>query len=124
MPSLSIRGSAPTLLAHVRHADMVFVDHLPALPAGEEQDEDSEQREPEANARGGSGSILIAKIKIDELDDHGGHVSAGVQPGIVEITNLNVAHHINETGDGGECGKDECNAEEPLAHSIPEFFAT
>ena len=111
------------LLPYVRDADVVLVDHLPALPAGEEEEEDCEQRKPEANSCCGARTLRIAKIEIDELKDDGGHVPAGVEPSIIEIPDLNVAHHVDEACDSRQRCKDECNAEEPQAHSVPELVA-
>src|SRR3569832_947183 len=87
------------LLPYVRDADVVLIDHFPALPAGEEQDEDREQREPEADSCGGARALPVAKIKIGQLEDDGRHVPAGVEPSIIEIADLNVAHHVDEASD-------------------------
>jgi hypothetical protein len=45
----------------IRNSDAVTVDHLPALPAGEEQDQHHDQRQDEAGRHDRCGAMVVAR---------------------------------------------------------------
>jgi len=50
-------------------------------------------------------ALPIPKIKIGELEDDGGHVPASAEPNIIEIRDLNVAHHVNEASESASAAR-------------------
>ena len=67
MPSRETRAEPPTLLSYVRDADVVFVNHLPALPASEEENDDHDEGNPNARPAGACRAAAIALVEIHEL---------------------------------------------------------
>jgi hypothetical protein len=69
----------------IRNADAMAINHLPALPAREQQSADRDQRKHEARGNDRRGATAVAEIPIDGLDYDNEDVTAGVPPGIGQV---------------------------------------
>src|SRR5262249_4486694 len=87
-PTVPLRGPARllrnALRALIGDADAMPVHHLPALPAGEEQSADGDQRQDESLRDNCRGAFAVAGVPVIELDQDDDHVAAGMPPGVVE----------------------------------------
>jgi hypothetical protein len=81
----SIRGLSSIDLPSLRsrpigNSDPPSVDHVPALPAGEEQDADHDQREDKACRHYRRRSLHVTRKEIVYLDYDRNDVTAGMPP--------------------------------------------
>jgi hypothetical protein len=65
------------------HADAMPVDHLPALPTREKQDQHDDKGQDQPRRDYCDGSVAIARIPVLEFDNDRNDVAPGVQPGII-----------------------------------------
>lgn len=69
----------------------MLIDHLSALPPGEEQDQLHGKRNPESSTVRASLAVFVRRIEIHKLEQDSEDVAAGVQPGVAQVADLNVA---------------------------------
>src|SRR3954470_7735284 len=71
-------GSVSLSANLIGDADTVAIDHLPALPAGEQQDQHHDERQDDARRHNRLGSVRIARVPVVELDQDRNDVASRV----------------------------------------------
>src|SRR5262249_58877401 len=98
---------AGQLLRRLGNADPMPVDHLPALPAGEQQDADNDRRQDEAPWPNGAFRALAeTQEQVDQRQHHGGDIADEVLPRIRDGANARVTQKGGEAGPGRHPGPD------------------
>src|SRR4051812_40417930 len=67
------------------HSDAMTVNHLPAFPACEKQDQHDDKGQNHSCRNDGFFSMLIARIPVVELDYDRNDVSSGVHPCVRKV---------------------------------------
>lgn len=97
------------------------IDHLPALPAREQQNQHHHARKDGTGRSDCGRSVLISGIPIVKRDKHRDHVTAGVKPGVGQIANLGIAEHIDQPHHSGQRCHNETDTEQPKRCRRPEI---
>jgi hypothetical protein len=75
-------------------------DHFATLPAGEQHNQDRNQRQAQTERHHCARAVTIALVKAEQLDEHQDDIADRMLPSIAKRANAPVAKKVDKAGNG------------------------
>jgi hypothetical protein len=86
---------SPNSLRGIRYSDVMPIDHFPAFPAVEHQQQDGEEGNPKSPRKdAGRGTEFVSDEPVDEHQYDSNEIADQMLPGITDVANTSVTESI------------------------------